>query len=80
MASSYADEWTSSLYGHFRFWYICLARTGDWLLEENMPDTCRRLTFSNMWDTLHADPLAVVSDGIAVAWQSTLPNGASWSR
>jgi hypothetical protein len=59
MASSYADEWTSSLYGHFRFWYICLARTGDWLLEENMPDTCRRLTLSKMWDTLHADPLAV---------------------
>jgi hypothetical protein len=31
MASSYADEWVSSLLGHFRYWYICLARTGeDW--------------------------------------------------
>ena len=58
MASSYADEWTSSLYGNFRFWHICLALTGEWLYDENRHDTCRHVTLSKKWDTLHADPLA----------------------
>ena len=58
-ASSYADEWVSSLFGHFRYWYICLAKTGeDWLIEEEQQDTCRTVIKSKCWDTKFDDPLA----------------------
>jgi hypothetical protein len=59
MASSYADEWVSSLFGHFRYWYICLARTGeDWDFEADKPGTCRSVIKSKYWDTKFEDPLA----------------------
>ena len=57
MASSYADEWSDAMFGSFRFWYVCIAHTGEWLESTLNYDTCRRATLSKLWDTLHADPL-----------------------
>lgn len=56
-ASSYADEWCSSDFGHMKMFWICLKKT-DWneRLQTHVP--CRRMQVSKGWKTKKADPLA----------------------
>jgi hypothetical protein len=65
LAATYSDEWVATKHTHFRMWFVCRGKTGDWVNiaepgEEPLmgADQCRRIISSKYWDTLKEDPLA----------------------
>ena len=57
-AADYTDEWFSGASGALRAYYVCMARTGPWDYKRNCAGRCGTLTRSDVWERLHADPLA----------------------